>query len=118
MKELETIRARFLVDDLDEEDRADNEALLKEWEEGLVHNEAYLEWQSNDITREISQKMKAEYKEFGLILSTNRTLTEEQRKAIWAKQDACMFILSLTDRDAKGAITQIKNEIKKAISAT
>ncbi len=118
MKELETIRAKFLTDDLDIEDRADNAALLKEWEEGLIHNSAYIEWQSNDITREISQKMKNEYREFGLILASNRTLTDDQRKSIWAKQDACLFMLSITDVDAKGTIAQIKNEIKRAIAVT
>lgn len=118
MKELEEIRARFLSADIDAEDREENEQILKEWEQGLIHNEAYLSWQEHDITREIAKKMKNEYKETALVLAQNRSLTETQRASLWAKQDACQFILSLTEKDSKGQLEQIQNEIKRAINAT
>lgn len=118
MKELEIIRAQFLSDDIDSEDRAENEQILREWEQGLTHNEAYMSWQAHDITREIAQKLKKEYKEFAMTLANRRDLTETQRMSLWAKQDACLFILSLTEKDAKGQFEQIQNEIKRAISVT
>lgn len=118
MKELDTIRAQFLADDIDPEDREDNEKLLREWEQGLIQNEAYISWQSHDITKEIAKKLKKEYKEFAMILANNRTLTEVQRVSLWAKQDACLFILSMTEKDAKGQLEQIQNEIRRAISVT
>lgn len=118
MKQLDEIRAKFLSPDIDPEDREDNERLLKEWEAGLIQNEAYISWQEHDITREIAQKMKEEFKEFAQILSENRTLTQEQRVSLWAKQDACRFILSLTEKDARGQIEQIQSEVKRASSVT
>lgn len=118
MKELEIIRAQFLADDIDPEDREENEQILKEWERGLIHNEAYLSWQEHDITREIAKKMKSEYKDAAMVLADNRSLTDTQRASLWAKQDACKFILSLTEKDSKGQLEQIQNEIKRAINAT
>jgi hypothetical protein len=118
MKELEIIKAQFLSNDIDSEDREDNEKLLQEWEQGLIHNELYLSWQNHDITRDIAKKMKESYREFAMQLAENRNLTEKERMSLWAKQDACTFILSITEKDAKGAMQQIQSEIKRAISAT
>jgi hypothetical protein len=118
MKELETIRARFLAPDIEEEDREENEKLLREWEEGLIQNRNYLSWQNHDITKEIAQKMKDEYKDFALTLANDRELTEKERESIYARQDACLFILSLTERDAKGAIQSIEKDVRRALSMT
>jgi hypothetical protein len=118
MQELEKIRAQFLSDDIEPEDREDNEKLLKEWEHGITQNSAYLDWQSHDISREISRKMRDSYKDFALILATNRLLTNEQRASLWAKQDACVFLLSVLEKDAQGILQQIQDEIKRAIDVT
>ncbi len=118
MKELEIIKTQFLADDIDAEDRVENENILREWEQGLIHNEAYVSWQEHDITREIAKKLKSEYKDFAMTLANNRSLTDTQRASLWAKQDACTFILSLTEKDAKGQLEQIQNEIKRAIAVT
>lgn len=117
-KEIETLRARFLASDVDEEDRIENEKTLKEWEDGLVQNTVYLEWQNHDITKEIAAKMKDEYRDFALQLASNRMLTDEQRRSIWAKQDACVFILSLTEKNAKGELERIEKAIRQAVSVT
>lgn len=118
-KEIETIRASFLAaPDLDDEERAENEKTLKEWEDGLIQNTVYVEWQNHDITKEIAAKMKDEYRDFALQLASNRALTDEQRRSIWARQDACMFILSLTEKDAKGELERIEREIRRAVSMT
>lgn len=118
MKELEIIKAQFLADDIDSEDREENAKILREWEQGLIHNEAYVSWQEHDITREIAKKMKDSYKEFAFTLAQDRRISDETRKQLWAKQDACTFILSLTEKDAKGQLEQIQNEIKRAIAVT
>lgn len=118
MKELEIIRAQFLADDIDEEDREDNERILQEWENSLIQNTAFVEWRNHEITREIVQKIKTQYKEFAVSLYSNRSLTDTQRQSLWAKQDACMFILSLTEKNAKEEIEHIQKEIKAAISVT
>jgi L-2-hydroxyglutarate oxidase LhgO len=117
-KELEKLKASFLSNDLDEEIRLDNEEKIREWERDIQKNKAFLSWQGHDVTRIIIGKAKEAYKEFALILMTNRNLTEEQRKSLWAKQDACSFLISLGEKDAKSALTKIYTEIKAAIDAT
>lgn len=116
-KELEYLKAKFLADDIDAEDREENLQLIKDWEKGLIQNEAFINWQNHDITQEIIKKAKEVYKDMSLILALNRTLTEEKRFSLWAKQDACLFLLSLCDKDAKNELENIHKEIKAAISA-
>lgn len=115
-KELEKIREIFLASDVDEEDKQENARVLAEWDKGLNENRLFLSWQDHDITRQISQRAKESYKEFALILMQNRALTQDQRESLWAKQDACQFILSLTDKDALGEIKQILTAVKTEIS--
>ena len=115
-KDLDKLREIFLAGDVDEETRADNEERIREWETTLRENNAFLGWQSHDITRQISQQAKQSYKDISLQLATNRALTDQQRYSLWGKQDACLFILSLTEKDTKGPIDQIHREIKMALA--
>jgi hypothetical protein len=118
IKELEKVREIFLSEEIDEELRADNEERIKEWEQSLIQSEAFASWQDHDITKNIVSQIKSSYKEIGVQLSTDRKLTETQRQSLWAKQDACTFLLELTEKDAKGTIEKITNEIRQAINAT
>jgi hypothetical protein len=115
MDEIQKVREIFLTD-LDEETRADNEAKIREWEEQIIRNQAYLDWREHDITTEINKMVRQAYKEHAMALASNRTLTEEERKALWAKQDACLFILSLTDQNAKSALESVLREIRQVLS--
>lgn len=114
--DLDKIRQIFLTE-VDEETRLDNEKKIDEWERDLRENEAIAQWRDHDITKQLSTKAGATYKDLCMQLATNRTLTEEQQHTLWGRQDACLFILSLTEIDAKGRIEQINKEIKAAISA-
>ncbi len=118
MKELDIIKAQFLGDDIDPEDRLDNEAKIKEWEQGLIENKAFLSWQNHDITKEFAGKLKKEYKEISMLLAFDRKLSDAHRASLWAKQDACVFILEFTEKDAKGQLEQIHEQIHQAINAT
>jgi len=117
-KELEKARKIFLSDDLDEETLADNEAKLAEWEEVIRENQSFSAWQDHDISKRIVEKLKESYKEFGLRLATNRGLTEAERQSLWTKQDACLFLIDLIDKDAKGVLQRVDEEIKRAINVT
>ena len=117
MNELEEVRKIFLTD-VDEETRLDNEKTIIEWETGLRENEAIAEWREHDITKKIALQAKQSYKDHAMQLALDRRISQETREALWAKQDACLFILSLTEIDAKGAIERIHNEIKTALNAT
>lgn len=116
MKSLEKVTEIFLGADIDDEDFAENKEKLVEWEKSLDENRLFLSWRNHDITNEIVTKCKQSYKEFGLLLATNRQLTEMQRQSLWAKQDACAFLLSLADKDALGEIQKIESDIEKAIN--
>jgi hypothetical protein len=115
MKELDKVREIFLSE-VDEETRLDNEQKIAEWETGLRENEAIADWREHDITKQIARQAKDSYKELSLQLALNRSLSPEQRHSMWGRQDACLFILSMTEVDARGRLEQIQKEIKQAIA--
>lgn len=117
MKELDEARKIFLLDEVDEEIRADNEKKILEWEKDLYENETLGDWINHDITRKIIQEAKNSYKEISLTLALNRSLTDEQRKTFWGKQDAMIWLISLGAKDTQKEIENIKNEIKTALNA-
>lgn len=117
VKELQQAKEIFLTD-VDEETYAENLEQINEWESSLRRNKAYDEWKKLDITQEINKKVRETYKDIGIILALNRTLTEAQRQSLYAKQDACVFILELTDQNAKQAINALLSDIKHKINAT
>lgn len=116
--DIETVREMFLGEDVDEETRADNIAKIAEWEEAIRTNKAFDQWQNSDISRSIVAQVKSAYREFGLQLAMNRQLTETQRITLWTKQDACIFLIELLEKDAKSVLARVDEEIKQAINVT
>jgi len=116
-KLLEQARQVF-IESVDSEDKAENERVLAEWEQSIVKNKAYEDWKNHDITREINQKLRKLIIDFAVTLSENRSLDEKTRMSLWAKQDACLLMLSLTDENAKSALESIQREIRHALSVT
>lgn len=115
MENLEELKKVFLADDVDEETRKDNEEKIAEWQKSLLFNEAFESWKSSDITKHIIAQLKSSYREFALQIIRGRLLTEEQRKALWAKQDAIAWLMTLVDHDAKRELEQVNSEIVKAL---
>lgn len=115
--ELDKVREIFLTE-VDEETRAENEAQIKEWETRLQESEALIDWRDHDITRQIARQARESYRDLALQLSNNRKLTDVERQSLWAKQDAALWILSLTEKDGKGMLEQVKTQIKTALNAT
>lgn len=119
MKELDKLKEIFLAgDDLDEETKAENEQRIREWEEGLLKNEAMAGWRDHDVTKQIAKQARETYKETVLRLGVDRKLSIEFRAELFAKQDAALWLLSLIEVDAKGALEQIQKEIRTALNAT
>lgn len=116
MKELEEVKKIFLDNELDEEDRQKNLEDILAWETSLRNNQAFLSWQESDISRNISSKLKSEYRDISVQLSSNRTLTEVQRYSFWAKQDSIKWLLSIIEHDAKSVIDSIEQEIKTILT--
>lgn len=117
MQDLEKVKDLFLSD-VDAEDYQDNLEIIKSWEKDLLQNEAFSSWQDNDVSKNIIKKLKESYVEFAIELSSNRKLTDEQRTTLWAKQDACAWLLSVINPNVKSDIEQIEKEIKTALNAT
>jgi len=115
IKDLEKV-AEIFLNDVDAEDFQENLKTLSDWEKSLDENRLFLSWQNHDITKDISRIAKESFKSFAMQLMQNRTLTEQQRFSLWAKQDACLFILELTEKDAKQQIQQILKEVHIAIN--
>jgi hypothetical protein len=90
---------------------------VREWEQSLHQNEVIQSWQGHDFTKKLISKAGEAYKDFALVLANNRTLTQEQRMSLWAKQDAIKFLISLGGEDAKGANEAIHQRIRAALSA-
>ena len=118
MEDLEKVRDVFLDTELDDDVLEDNRRQIADWERGLVSSEAMASWQEHDITKGIMVKVKEEYKEISTSLMQNRNLTEAQRQAIYAKQDAMRWLISLNNKDAKQELEAINGEIKKALNTT
>ena len=116
--DLEKVREIFLANDVDDETRADNERQIAEWERDLRESEALAEWRESDITKKIAAQARATYRDVSMQLALNRTLTDEQRRVFWAKQDACLFIISITEPNAKDRLQQIHLEIKTVLNGT
>lgn len=114
-KDLEKLKEIFLSSDVDSEDYEDNLRLVTEWETSLRESEDFASWQESDVTKIIIRQAKDTYKDNAMQLMINRNMTEEERKAIWSKQDAVLWLLSLIEKDVKGVITQIQSEIRRAL---
>ena len=118
MNELDEIRTLFLSDDVDEETRKENEAVILDWERGLRESRAYQSWVSHEITKQIISKAREEYVQHAYRLANDRSLSDEQRRSLWAAQDAMRWIISLGSRNGKEEIQNITKEIKQALRSS
>ena len=116
MEDIEKLKQIFLADDIDEEDKEDNLLNIQSWESEIIKNKNILGWQEHDITKKIIDKAKENYTDLSLKLIKDRKLTEAQRLSIYAKQDAMLWLISLSGDNPKSAIEQINNNIKVALS--
>lgn len=116
MNDLDKLREIFLSGNLDDEDYQDNVRKITEWETGLRSSEDFLSWQLSDVTKSIVIQAKQSYRDNAARLMTDRTLSEQERMSIWAKQDAIVYLMSLVDKDARGDLEFIQRAIKTALT--
>lgn len=114
---LEEARQIFLTD-VDEEIRRDNLERITEWEQSLRLNSAFAQWQESDISKLLIKEFKTTYKNASLRLAQTRELTEAERASLWATKDACLMVLSLLAKDAKGEVESVHKEIDYALGST
>ena len=116
--DLEKIKEIFLASDVDDDERAENEETIREWEQSISEHKAIDTWRKSDITLKVGQQARDSYKAMAMQLALNRELSEKERLSLWARQDACKLLLSFIEVDAKGALESIHNEIRTALNAT
>lgn len=105
----------FFLKGVDEEDYKENLEKISEWEQELREGETFEEWQKDDTTQEIISQAIKSYKEQATELMINRKLTDEQRKSLYARQDAIIWLLSLVYKDVKSKVGSINREIEKLL---
>jgi hypothetical protein len=64
------------------------------------------------------KEFKTTYKNASLQLAQTRELTEGERASLWATKDACLMVLSLLAKDAKGEVESVHKEIDYALGST
>lgn len=116
IKELEKIKEIYLSSDVDDEDYQENLQKITEWESSLRQNEDFASWLESDVTKSILEQAKTAYRDFAMTIMAGRDLTDAQRASLFAKQDAALWLISLIDKDTKGAVKQILTEIRRALN--
>ena len=115
---LEKLEQIYVSDDVDEETRADNLAIIQEWRSKLIKLDEYERWKSHPVTEEIIARAKKSYVEHSLLLARSRELTDVERCQLWGKQDAMLWLISLASTDEAASIAEIEALIERALSET
>lgn len=116
MDNLQKLKEIYLKE-VDPELYQENLEQITEWEKKLIESENMISWQAHDTTIDIKKQAKETYIGLCKQLALNRKLTDEQRLSIYAKQDACMWIITLGDSDPKETIRSINQLITQALQA-
>lgn len=107
----------FIADDIDEDILKENIDEVNQWETNLIQGNAFLEWQGHDVTKQISAQAKEAYRDASNQLAFNRLMNEGHKNKLYSIQDACSFILSLTEVDVKSSLESLREDIKKRIQS-
>lgn len=114
-KTLEEARKVFLADDLDDDEREHNLAEIQKWEQDIIEATEYENWRTHEITRRLAKEARDIYKDMTMQLGLRRGLTPEQIMSFQAKQDACVVILSMVDKDVQSTLESLQNTIRESI---
>ena len=113
---LEKLEEIYVAEDVDDETREDNLAIIREWRSKLIKLDEYASWKEHPVTQEIVAKAKKSYVDHSLLLARSRDLTDSARQSLWGKQDAMLWLIALTSDDAKKEIAHIQSLIARALS--
>jgi hypothetical protein len=118
MSILETAKEVFLDPTLDDETLAEHNEDIASWTRELQDQQGLIEWQKDDITKIILQKVNREFVSVSIKLGSDKFLTEAARTELFAKQDACRFMFEMMSvgKDAKASRQRLLMEIKQKTS--
>jgi len=117
MKEIDKLKEIFLSNELDEDILKENQEQINEWEQSILFNEALVSWKEHDVTVSVIKQARSSYRELAQMLATSRSLTDEQRKSIWARQDAMLWFINMAAKDPVKEIESIRQEVLRALDA-
>lgn len=113
--DIEKIKDIFLAEDIDSEDYSQNLEDIKLWENDLFENENLLSWQEHDVTKSLVKKARESYQDLSMKLILKRDLLKNERRIVYAKQDAMLWLIGLATGEPAIAIQQINDDIKKVL---
>jgi hypothetical protein len=111
---LEEARKVFLTD-VDSDTYEENLAEIEKWEQQVVESTEYSNWQSHDISKKVAREVRETYKDLTIQLGLRRGLTPEQIMSLQAKQDACVFMLNLLEKDVSSTLETLELSIRESI---
>ena len=114
--DIEKLREIYVAEDVDEETRTDNLAIIREWEKELRSHEDMERWREHPITLKLAAQARKSYVDHSLLLARSRELNEAARFALWAKQDAAMWLLLLVAKDSNGELDALRSKIARALA--
>lgn len=106
---------KIFLTDVDPDDLEDNLEIIRSWEKQLIESTDYEEWRKHDITKKIAHEAREAYKDATMQLGLRRGLTEEERIKLQGHQDACVFLLSLIDRNLENSLSSLNESVQRAI---
>lgn len=89
---------------------------IKNWEKQIKNSELWENWVKHPITQQIYDQMLERVVSISNSLSTDETLTEEKRRAIFQQKAVFKWILTLFRRGTDtAAYSRIENDVRAAI---
>lgn len=115
MDKIKKLREIFLAQDVDEEERQENLQDIIDFEKSLALNNARVEWLKQDISQELIKTLKVFVHKVTRTLGTNSDLSEEDRRLLFAKRMAGLWLLTVVQGNPEEEIKNIEHEIDKAL---
>jgi len=117
-KSIDNLYDIFINQDADEDVIKENKEIFDDINKTFETSELALSWRAHDYTKVVIAKAKAEYIKVCMLLATNEVLTESQRKDLFAKKKACMWVLSMFDKDPKQIRKMLELDVSTRLSNT
>lgn len=93
----------------------DNVQALKDWTEELRDVQLRSDYANHDVTKMISQKLRARINRFTQQLAFSDDLTEEQRRKIFESRKEDMWLLFILNPNTEAQMAALTEETKRAI---
>lgn len=91
-------------------------AIVKYWKDKVPKLTARLDWIKNPATVELAQNCRNEILRIKQTLANNETLTEVERKALFAERRAHEFYLGILSRNPENELASIEQAVDMEVA--